>query len=220
MNATLAPVLQGAFQLPVFFDLGAVFCLALTGAWAATHRRFDLVGVFVLAFVTGLGGGLLRDSLLLGVEPAVLRDEHYLLAVLAATLVAGVTVRLERRLDRLVAVVDALGLGAYAVVGLQKSLVAGLPVGAVLLVGVANAVGGGILRDVITGDRPLVLRPGQLYALAAFGGSLVFVGLVELSRWDMASAAWLSIAVTFALRMFAIVFNWRTSPVGADPPAS
>lgn len=206
-------MLHGAFQLPIFFDLGAIFCFALTGAWAATHRGYDMVGAFVLAFVTGLGGALIRDSFLLGIEAAVLRDERYLIVVLAATLIAGATFRLERKLDRLMAIVDALGLGIYAVVGMQKSLAAGLPLGAVLLVGMTNAVGGGIMRDVIVRDEPLILKPGQLYALAALGGCIVFLGVVELYQWEIAQAAWLGIGVTFLLRMLAIVFNWRTAPI-------
>lgn len=209
----LPMALQGPFQLPIFFDLGAIFCFALTGAWAATHRGYDLVGAFVLAFVTGLGGALIRDSFLLGIEAAVLRDERYLLVVLVATLIAGATFRLERKLDRLMAIVDALGLGIYAVVGMQKSLVAGLPLGAVLLVGMTNAVGGGLMRDVIVRDEPLILKPGQLYALAALGGCIVFLGVVELYQWEVAQAAWLGIGVTFLLRMLAIVFNWRTVPI-------
>lgn len=204
-------VLHGAFALPIFFDLGAIFCFALTGAWAATHRGYDLVGAFVLAFVTGLGGALIRDSFLLGQEQAVLRDQRYLVVVLAATLIAGATFKLERRFGRLMAVVDALGLGAYAVVGMQKSIVANLPLGAVLLVGVANAVGGGLMRDVIVRDEPLILKPGQVYALAAFGGCLVFIAIIKLYHWDVTQAAWLSIGVTFLLRMMAIMFNWRTA---------
>jgi uncharacterized membrane protein YeiH len=214
VDSLRAPLtLQGAFTLPIFFDLGAIFCFALTGAWAATHRGYDLVGAFVLAFVTGLGGALIRDSFLLGQEAAVLRDQRYLLVVLAATMIAGVTFKLERRFSRLMAMVDALGLGAYAVVGMQKSIVANLPLGAVLLVGVANAVGGGIMRDVIVRDEPLILKPGQVYALAALGGCLVFVGMMKLYHWEVSQVAWVSIGVTFLLRMLAIVFNWRTAAV-------
>jgi uncharacterized membrane protein YeiH len=214
LHSLRAPVtLHGAFALPIFFDLGAIFCFALTGAWAATHRGYDMVGAFVLAFVTGLGGALIRDSFLLGLEAAVLRDGRYLLVVLAATLIAGATFKLERRFVRLMAVVDALGLGAYAVVGMQKSIIAGLPPGAVLLVGVANAVGGGIMRDVIVRDEPLILKPGQVYALAALGGCLAFLVIVKFYRWEVEQAAWFSIGVTFLLRMLAIVFNWRTAPV-------
>lgn len=219
LGSLRAPVtLHGAFALPIFFDLGAIFCFALTGAWAATHRGYDLVGAFVLAFVTGLGGALIRDSFLLGMEPAVLRDERYLLVVFVATLVAGATFKLERRFGRMMAVVDALGLGAYAVVGMQKSIIAGLPLGAVLLVGVANAVGGGIMRDVIVRDEPLILKPGQVYALAALGGCLVFLGVLKLYHWEVEQAAWLSIGVTFLLRMLAILFNWRTAALSEGIP--
>ena len=76
---------NGTFILPIFFDFGACFCFALTGAWAATARGYDLLGAFVLAFVTGLGGGLIRDSFLLSTRPVVLQDSRYLFVVLAAT---------------------------------------------------------------------------------------------------------------------------------------
>lgn len=219
LHTMRAPVtLHGSFALPIFFDLGAIFCFALTGAWAATHRGYDLVGAFVLAFVTGLGGALIRDSFLLATEPAVLRDERYLLVVLSATLIAGATFKLERRFGRMMAAVDALGLGAYAVVGMQKSIIAGLPLGAVLLVGVANAVGGGMMRDVIVRDEPLILKPGQVYALATLGGCLVFLGVLKLYDWQVEQAAWLCIGVTFLLRMLAILFNWRTAAVSEGIP--
>ena len=148
----------------------------------------------------------------------MLRDERYLGVVLGATLIAGVTFRLEQRFGRMMAVVDALGLGAYAVVGMQKSIIAGLPVRAVLLVGLANAVGGGIMRDVIVRDEPLILKPGQVYALATLGGCLVFLGVLKLYDWNVEQAAWLSIAVTFLLRMLAILFNWRTAAVSEGLP--
>jgi len=215
--------MHGHFQLPIYFDLSAIFLFALTGAWVAIRRHHDFVGVFVLALVTGLGGALIRDGMFLQEVPAVLRDERYLYAVLAAALLGGLTYRLARRFERIIAAVDALGLGAYAVVGMQKSFAAGLSPMAAVLIGVINAVGGGMLRDVIVREEPLILKPGQVYALAALSGCLMFLALTRLTDFDVQEAAYVSIATVFLLRMLAIQFNWTTQawhqPDDSDDPA-
>src|SRR5262244_1237934 len=112
------------FELPIAFSVAAVFFFALTGALAARRLGYDIIGVFVLAFATGLGGGLLRDSLLRGSGPVVaLTDPRFIMAVLLATLfgIFQITTRIEH-FNRVVAVLDAIGLGAFAVVGTHKAL--------------------------------------------------------------------------------------------------
>ena len=198
------------FHLPIQFDLAAIFLFALTGAWVGIRRHHDFVGVFVLALVTGVGGALIRDGMFLQEVPAVLRDQRYLYAVLGAALLGGLTYRLARRFERVIAAVDALGLGAYAVVGMQKSFAAGLSPMAAVLIGVVNAVGGGILRDVIVREEPLLLKPGQLYVLACLVGCAGFVILSHHYGVEVELAAWSAIAVTVLLRGLAIRFNWRT----------
>jgi uncharacterized membrane protein YeiH len=201
------------FGLPIFFDLGAVFLFALTGAWVAIQREYDFVGVFTLALVTGVGGGLIRDGIFLQEgAPAFMQDPLYLWAVLAATVTGAATYALARRIERLVAAVDALGLGAYAVVGVLKSLAFGLSPIASILVGVVNATGGGLIRDVLTCQEPLLLKPGQYYVLAALGGCVLFV-LLLYYKMDPSTAAYITIGFVFVVRMLAIQFNWRTGPM-------
>ena len=204
--------MTGQFQLPPAFDLAAVYLFALTGAWAAIRRNYDLVGVFTLALATGLGGGLLRDVVFIQHEhPAAMEDARYIWAVLAATLSAALTFPLAQRFEQLVALVDALGLGVYAVVGSEKALGTGLPVTDAIFVGVINATGGGLIRDVLVRDEPLFLKPGQYYVLAALAGTLLFTLLLTYGQTPMRTAAWISIGGTFLFRMLAIRFNWRTS---------
>src|SRR5208282_2362533 len=142
------------FLLPLEFDLGATFLFALTGAWVAIRRDYDFIGVFTLALVTGVGGGLLRDTLFIRHEhPAVMEDARYIWAVMAATVLAALTVPLARRFERLVAAVD----------GVEKALATDLSFTASILVGVVNATGGGLMRDILVRDEPLFFKPGQYY---------------------------------------------------------
>ncbi len=114
-----------SFLLPIEFDLAATFLMAMTGVWAASRRGYDVIGAFTLAFVSGVGGGLLRDSVFLSQPPAVMQNPLYLFAVLGAVLIGVLFYRLALRFERLVAYVDAIALAVYAVVGADKSLVAG-----------------------------------------------------------------------------------------------
>ncbi len=204
----------GQFLLPLEFDLGATFLFALTGAWVAIRRDYDFIGVFTLALVTGVGGGLLRDTIFIRHEhPAVMEDARYIWAVMAATILATLTVPLARRFERLVAAVDALALGAYAVVGVEKALATDLSFTASILVGVVNATGGGLMRDILVRDEPLFFKPGQYYVLAALAGTILFELLLRYWQMPVQVAAWLSIGVTFLFRMLAIKFNWHTTPM-------
>jgi uncharacterized membrane protein YeiH len=198
------------FLLPIEFDLAATFLMALTGVWLASRRGYDLVGAFMLAFVTGVGGGLLRDAVFIKQIPLVMEDGRYLLAVVAAVVVGALTNRLAERFERSIAYVDALAIGVYGVVGANKAMIAGIAPVPALLVGMCNAVGGGLLRDVLVREEPLVFKPGQLYALAALGGCLLFVVLSYHYGVDTNFSAWVSIAATLLLRLLAIRFDWTT----------
>ena len=203
------------FQLPLFVDLAAVFLMAITGAIEAIRREFDLIGLFVLSLATGVGGALIRDGVFLqnGISP-VLLDDRYLLTVAVAA-VAGLIFGTRAVLStRLIAWVDALALGAYAVVGVEKTLALGLGFVPAVVVGVVNACGGGVLRDIFIGERPMVFKPGQFYAFAALVGCLIYVPLRTHTQLPPLAVALGAIAVTFGLRVLAITLNWSTVPVG------
>jgi uncharacterized membrane protein YeiH len=204
------------FHLPVWFDLGATFAFALTGALAAMKRGYDVVGLLSLAIATSLGGGFIRDGIFLqqGVTP-LLTNPHYLYAIGAAALLGLVLGERVNHFGRLIAVVDALGLGAYACFGVQKSLLAGLGPTAAVFVGVVNAVGGGLLRDVITREEPLVFKPGQFYVLVALAGAVTFVFLTAQLGVAPTPAAFGAIGLTFVFRVLTIACNWRTEAVSA-----
>jgi uncharacterized membrane protein YeiH len=204
-------MLTGRFDLPIAFHLVATFLFAVTGALAGRHKRYDIVGVAVLALVTGVGGALLRDGLFLQQgPPAVVTDWRYLASVLAGTVVGAWFANHVHRLRLVLLMADALGLGIYAVVGAQASLDAGLPVLSAGLVGVTNAVGGGVLRDVLVREEPLVFKPGEFYALAALAGAAAFIGLAVELHVDATLSALVAILVAFATRVLSMLLGWRT----------
>jgi uncharacterized membrane protein YeiH len=216
--ATSGSVTTATFQLPVWFDLGAVFAFVLTGALAAINRGYDIVGVFFLALVSSIGGGLIRDGIFIpsGEATPLLTDSRYIQVIVAATIVGASFGRHVKRFRRVIALIDALGLGAYATFGTQKALQFGLAMPAAILVGVINAAGGGLLRDIIVREEPLVFRPGQFYVLTAVAGAVTFVFFSVHLTLDPTPAALIAITVTFIFRVLTIVFNWRTSAVA--PP--
>jgi len=210
------PDMQGvSFLLPIEFDLVATFLAALTGVWAASRRGYDLVGAFMLALVTSIGGGLLRDSVFIVQVPLAMQDARYLWTILAAVAIGSLTYRYSERIAHLFSYTDALAMGVYGVFGANWALIAGLAPEAAVVVGVCNAVGGGLIRDVLVREEPLMFKPGQLYAIAAMAGCILFVMLTQHYGIGDKQAAWIAICVTLLLRVMAIRFNWTTAAIKA-----
>jgi len=157
---------------------------------------------------------LIRDGIFLNNgPPAAVRDSRYLLAVLAATLLGIGIDRLNTPLSRVMLVLDAIGLGVYAVVGADRSLAANLGHLGAILVGVTNAVGGGVLRDVMTREEPVLFKPGQLYAMAAAIAATMYVGWREWVGLDSQLAAIAAAGLGIAIRLLAVRYNWKTRPL-------
>ncbi|HVU36168.1 MAG TPA: TRIC cation channel family protein [Opitutaceae bacterium] len=204
-----------SFLLPVWFDLGATFAFGLTGALAGIRRGYDIVGTFFLALATGIGGGLIRDAVFLphnGATP-LLTDPLYIEAIVLATVAGALFGKHVKRFRRTIALIDALGLGAYAAFGTQKALQVGLSAPAAILVGVINAAGGGLLRDVLTRSEPLVFKPGQFYVLTAVAGAVTFVFVTAQLSFPPTAAGAVTIVVTATFRVLTILFNWRTTAI-------
>ena len=207
-----------ALSLPLYIDFGATFLFAVTGAMFAIRRHYDWVGLFVLALCSGLGGGLLRDGIFINTgAPAAMRNAGYLWAVIAGCIAAGFFHQHVSKLDRLFLYADALGLGAYGVVGTTKAYAAGLSLPAAIFVGVVNAVGGSLIRDVLTNTESLLFKPGQFYVVAACAGCCTYVAAASWLHLPESAAAGLAIAVTFTARTLSIIFNWKTASILPKP---
>jgi uncharacterized membrane protein YeiH len=160
-------------------DLTGVFANAMLGGVVARAERLDPVGFAILAILSGLGGGLIRDTLLQRGTPIALTDYAYLLTALAGAAVAFV-VRVEGRAwDRAFPVLDALALGCWASAGAQKTLAVGLGWLPAILLGTITAVGGGMVRDVVLRRIPAIFGGNTLYATCAAIASGVMIGLYD-----------------------------------------
>jgi uncharacterized membrane protein YeiH len=190
-------------------NLIGIFAFALSGALLGVRRNFDIVGMAVLATITAVGGGVTRDVLIGDVPPAALTNVWWLLLPLIATVVVFFFHPAVARLRPAVQVFDAVGLGVFCAAATAKAIQFGIgPVPAVLL-GCITGVGGGILRDVLAGDIPSVLRnDSQLYAVPAILGC-AFVAVASESGW---TGSWVqAVAATgiCGLRLLALWRGWH-----------
>ena len=189
-----------------FFEHLGVAVFAITGVLAAKNKRVDLFGVVVLALVTALGGGTLRD-LILRTDPFWMADTSFILMAAATATFTFVAARCWEPPASLLLVADACGLALFTMLGTEKALMFSTSNIAAVVLGVITGVAGGMIRDILTGEVPLVLRAGiYLYATAALCGAMIFVILTPIisSRFAVESAA---VAVTVSLRLAAI--RWR-----------
>ncbi|HET7119722.1 MAG TPA: trimeric intracellular cation channel family protein [Solirubrobacterales bacterium] len=185
-------------------NLAGTFAFGLSGALAAIRARLDIFGVFVLAAVVGLAGGIIRD-VLIGIRPIALRDWYYLAAVGAAAAVVLLAHPELERVRRPIDVMDAAGLSLFCVTGAIAGLEAGFGAPEAVILGVLTGIGGGILRDVLLGKVPVVFRRG-LYAVPALVGAAIVVVAYRAGARDLGFAV-AGAATCFALRLAGLRFN-------------
>ena len=149
------------FTPPILFEYFALLLWAISGAIVGWRKGYDVVGVFVIAFVSSFGGGLLRDGLFLQRLPVVLTDSNYIF----------------------------------------------------ILIATVSGIGGGLMRDLMAGDTPELLRPGQYNTLLVILAALFYLLVTQYSPLTRIETAWLTIGLFFAARLLTIRFNWRTRPL-------
>lgn len=198
-------------------DYLSVFIFALTGALAASRAQLDLVGFLFIASLTAVGGGTVRDLLLNRDAVFWIANPWFIGVACAAAVVVFFTAhRLESRRRAL----DWLDAGALAVAvpaGTGVALSMGQSPAVVLMMGMATGAFGGLMRDVVCNEVPMVLRQGELYLSAAFAGALVAVGVVQLSG-GLQPALIGCAAATFLLRAGSLRFGWRLPVYKSRPP--
>lgn len=190
---------------------------AVSGAMIAVDKRTDIFGVILLAVITALGGGTIRDMLLGQLPPRMFSNFQYVLLSTVCAVIVFVLARIfkerfvekERFIEQINNVFDAIGLGVFAVSGAHIGMEAGYGDNVFLMafLGMTTAVGGGILRDIMIKEMPFVLKK-RIYAVAAIAGALTFIGFARVGV-SSAVAYGAGCAVTTALRLLATVFRWN-----------
>lgn len=191
-----------------FSDLFGVAVFAITGALMAGRKSMDLFGVLVIAIVTALGGGTLRDLILDNHPVSWIRDDTYILIASLAAVGTVAWVRLTRPIHETgLLVADAFGLAVFTVIGTEVALQHQVPLSTAVIMGVMTGVAGGVMRDVICNEIPLIFHK-EIYATACILGSLVFIALRELGTPHWLDTG-LSMLVVLFTRLAAI--RWHLS---------
>ncbi len=187
-----------------WLDLLGTVVFAITGLLAASRKQLDLFGAIVIAMVTAIGGGTLRD-LILDVPVFWLHAPTYVYLVVIAAIMMFVHVRFFAAPVRLLLVLDALGLAVFTVIGVQKTYALGYDDAIVIMTGIMTGVVGGMIRDILVGEVPLILRR-EIYATASFAGASVWLLMRPLVE-DATFATVLAMATVLLLRLWGIYGN-------------
>lgn len=196
-------------------DLVGTFVFAISGAISGVKHRIDLFGVLVLSFVAATAGGITRDMLIGAIPPASIQDWRYITLSLVAGFVTFYWYPVIARMKSPVQFFDALGLGLFAVVGAGKAIAFHLGPGAAVLMGVLTGIGGGMARDILVAEIPVVFT-AELYAVAALAGAAVVVIGDTVFPGSAAVAATIGGIVCVALRLLAIWRGWKL-PIAQRP---
>ncbi|WP_436739081.1 trimeric intracellular cation channel family protein [Streptomyces sp. BBFR102] len=190
-------------------DLVGIFVFAISGALLAVRKNFDIFGIAMLAEVTALGGGLFRDVVIGALPPAAFTDLGYFITPLGAALLVFFLHPQVERIQSAVNVFDAAGLGLFCVIGTTKAYTYGLGLTASATLGLATAVGGGVLRDVLANEVPSLLRwDRDLYAVPAMVGAAMVVLCIRFDSLNPFTAGAAALTA-FVLRLLAMRYHWR-----------
>lgn len=202
-------VYTGATALPVWTLYLTVVVGGVAGATYAARRGFDVIGVLTLSVTAGLGGLLIRD-ILLARGPIVLRDPTFIWSAVAAAVIGFFFAGYIARFDRALLALEALAMGLLATVGADSALRAGLGALPAVAVGTIVATAGPLLRDILGGDAPQILRPGVFLGVIAVGGSALYVALDAWTGQPLFSQIAV-ILIVFATRLVAVAWDLETT---------
>jgi len=188
-----------------WFDLLGVMVFAISGTLIAHKKHLDGFGVIVLAAVTGIGGGTLRD-IILGQEVFWLHDTDYFIAIFSAILISIIFLNQKKQIpNKLLQIADAFGLALFAIMGTHKALLIGMPAMTAVIMGVLTGCFGGLIRDVLAGEIPLLLK-GQLYAITCILGGSVYTQMMLLNI-AVEVAMLTGMLITLVVRLLAMRYN-------------
>ena len=207
MELTQVRAAPSAAAIVRIADLGGTFVFAIEGAFTGIEAGFNPIGVLALAFVSAVGGGIIRDLLLGGSRPVAISDGRYALIVLGAALAAWMYYPIAGEPSFwLMVVLDAAGLGLFAVAGTEKALDQGVHVVPAIFLGTVSGVGGGAIRDLLVNEVPRLLHT-EIYASAALLAAIIVTSTRRSNHARLMAV--IAGSSCFALRVAAVAFSWE-----------
>ena len=187
-------------------EILAILVGAFSGFIEARSKKMDVVGVFTVAFITAFGGGTLRDILLDKRPLFWVEHQEYAILIFVLSLIAAPLIRTLKKIvsENLIVIADALGLGLFSIAGVSEAQAAGMPIFIASMMGVVTGIFGGVLRDIVCNEIPMVLRDGRPYAICSFIGCWVYL-LLQKTGAPPDVALWSSALLIFLLR----IVSWR-----------
>jgi uncharacterized membrane protein YeiH len=195
-----------AFSFINIIDMLGTFSFAAAGAFAAMEKKLDPFGVLIISFVTAIGGGTIRDVLIGELPVAWLSNSMAIWVILTAAVVTVLFGSYLKKLDKMLFLFDAMGLGLFTMIGIQKGIEHGFSPGISVMLGTITGCFGGVLRDVLLNNVPLIFQK-EIYASASIAGGVLFFLMLKLGLAEN-MAYTISILVVFFVRVMAVRFNW------------
>ena len=197
-------------SLITIIEIVAILVGAISGFIEARRKRMDLVGVFTVAFIAAFGGGTLRDILLDKRPLFWVQHQEYAILIFVLALIASPLIRTLRQIvsERVIVVADAVGLGLFAIAGVSQAQQANMPVFIAAMMGVITGIFGGVLRDIVCNEVPMVFRDGKPYAICAFIGCWMYIVMQKTSVSDD-FALWSSALSITIMRLLTWKFDMR-----------
>ncbi|CAN6960177.1 MULTISPECIES: trimeric intracellular cation channel family protein [Psychrobacter] len=188
-------------------DMVGVIACAIAGTLLAQHKGFDIAGCILVSMVNAIGGGTLRDMALDRHPLFWMSDLNYVIVITITSLVLQIFFHLYHKIDNALKLFDAIGLAAFSVIGFKIALTQGMSPVIAIMMGVWTAIIGGMLRDIICNEIPLVLQR-EIYISASIAGSVTYLLLDSLGM-DAGLNEFVMLGVIFAVRMLALRFDWH-----------
>ena len=193
--------------LKVIDILGTV-AFAASGVYAAMQKRLDVFGVLIIAFVTAVGGGTIRDIMVGDTPVSWIRNINYSIIILSTVVVVIIfKSSIFRNFKKTLLVFDSIGLGFFTILGIQKGLMYGLNPAICIALGTVTGCFGGVIRDISLNTIPLIFQK-EIYATACIIGGAVYFLLIK-TPLNVEVIGWISIFIVFLIRMLAVRFDWR-----------
>lgn len=188
------------------FDLIGTFVFAISGVLTASNKKFDVFGASVIAFVTAIGGGTIRDILIGDFPVGWIKDLNYLYVILIAIIISTIFKKYIVQLRKTLFLFDTIGIGVFTIIGVQKSLSFEISPIIAVMMGTISAVFGGVLRDILCNETPLIFRK-EIYATPCILGGFTYLILTK-TNIDVAIISAITAGLIIGVRLFAVKKNW------------